>query len=184
MRRNTVVRSVHDLGMAAWFGGSLMGAVGLNGAASAVDDRSERTRVANVGWSRWTPVNAAGIAAHLIGSAAVLTANKGRVVAQSGVGKSSTAKAALTAGAMVATAYSRALGKKLERAGDVPAEGSLEPGRETPEDVARVQRRLRVVQWVIPAMTGGLVVLNALHGEQQRPNQVFGGIARRVLGRG
>ncbi|MFF2206234.1 hypothetical protein [Streptomyces sp. NPDC058145] len=31
--RNTVIRSLHDLGLAAWFGGSLMGAVGLNGAA-------------------------------------------------------------------------------------------------------------------------------------------------------
>ncbi|MDT5205049.1 MAG: hypothetical protein QOD34_1685, partial [Mycobacterium sp.] len=31
--RNTVIRSLHDLGAAAWFGGSLMGAVGLNGAA-------------------------------------------------------------------------------------------------------------------------------------------------------
>jgi hypothetical protein len=30
---NTVARSLHDLGLAAWFGGSLMGAVGLNGAA-------------------------------------------------------------------------------------------------------------------------------------------------------
>ena len=27
---NTVSRSLHDLGLAAWFGGSLMGAVGLN----------------------------------------------------------------------------------------------------------------------------------------------------------
>jgi hypothetical protein len=25
---NTVARSLHDLGLAAWFGGSLMGAVG------------------------------------------------------------------------------------------------------------------------------------------------------------
>lgn len=30
--RNTLIRSMHDLGLAAWFGGSLMGAIGLNGA--------------------------------------------------------------------------------------------------------------------------------------------------------
>ena len=35
---NTVSRSLHDLGLAAWFGGSLMGAVGLNGAAAQVDE--------------------------------------------------------------------------------------------------------------------------------------------------
>ena len=33
--RNTLVRSLHDLGAAAWFGGSLMGAVGVNGAAAS-----------------------------------------------------------------------------------------------------------------------------------------------------
>jgi hypothetical protein len=34
---NTLARSLHDLGLATWFGGSLMGAVGLNGAAAVVD---------------------------------------------------------------------------------------------------------------------------------------------------
>ncbi len=29
--RNTCLRSAHDLGLAAWFGGAPMGAVGLNG---------------------------------------------------------------------------------------------------------------------------------------------------------
>ena len=57
---NTVARSLHDLGLAAWFGGSLMGAVGLNGAAGAVDPAEQRLRVANAGWARWTPVNLAG----------------------------------------------------------------------------------------------------------------------------
>jgi len=39
--RNTVVRSLHDLGLAAWFGGSLAGAVGINGAAADVTDLRE-----------------------------------------------------------------------------------------------------------------------------------------------
>jgi hypothetical protein len=69
---NTVARTLHDLGLAAWFGGSLMGAAGLNGAAAAVEDPTQRLRVANSGWARWTPLNLAGIAAHLAGGA-VLT---------------------------------------------------------------------------------------------------------------
>ena len=60
---NTFSRSLHDLGLAAWFGGSLMGAVGLNGAAAEVKEPRQRLRVANSGWGRWTPVNLAGIAA-------------------------------------------------------------------------------------------------------------------------
>ena len=57
---NTLARSLHDLGLATWFGGSLMGAVGLNGAAAVVDQPAQRLRVANAGWARWTPVNLAG----------------------------------------------------------------------------------------------------------------------------
>ena len=66
---STLARSLHDLGLATWFGGSLMGAVGLNGAAAVVDQPDQRLRVANAGWARWTPVNLAGIAAHLAGVA-------------------------------------------------------------------------------------------------------------------
>jgi hypothetical protein len=66
---NTLARSLRDLGLATWFGGSLMGAVGLNGAAAVVDQPAQRLRVANAGWARWTPVNLAGIAAHLVGGA-------------------------------------------------------------------------------------------------------------------
>jgi hypothetical protein len=49
-------------------GGSLMGAVGLNGASQDVADAGERTRVASSGWARWAPVSAAAIAAHLAGA--------------------------------------------------------------------------------------------------------------------
>ncbi len=65
--RNTVVRTLHDLGGAAWFGGSLMGAVGLNGASKDVSDPGERATVATSGWARWSPVAASAIAAYAIG---------------------------------------------------------------------------------------------------------------------
>ena len=77
--RNTVVRSLHDVGLAAWFGGTLAGAVGINGAAADVPDRTQRLLVANAGWARWTPVNLAAIAAHLVGGAGLLIGNKGRI---------------------------------------------------------------------------------------------------------
>ena len=44
--RNTVIRSLHDLGVAAWFGGALMGAVALNGATKDLTDPTERTAAA------------------------------------------------------------------------------------------------------------------------------------------
>jgi hypothetical protein len=177
---NTVSRSLHDLGLAAWFGGSLMGAVGLNGAAAQVQEPKQRLRVATAGWNRWTPVNLAGIAAHLAGGAVLLGANKGRVASQQGVASATVVKTALTGAALAATAWSRALGAKLEEAGEVPVEGGTDPSGDTPQDVAKAQRQLRVLQWVIPALTGAVLVLNAGMGEQQRPAQVSGGLLGRL----
>ena len=177
---NTVSRSLHDLGLATWFGGSLMGAVGLNGAAAEVEEPKQRLRVANAGWNRWTPVNLAGITAHVAGGLILLGANKGRVASQQGVAQATVVKTALTGAALAATAWSRALGAKLDKAGEVPAEGVTDPGGDTPEDVAKAQRQLKVLQWVIPALTGAVLVLNARMGEQQRPAQVTGGLLGRL----
>jgi hypothetical protein len=177
---NTVSRSLHDLGLAAWFGGSLMGAVGLNGATAQVEEPRQRLRVADAGWNRWTPVNLAGIAAHLAGGAVLLGANKGRLASQQGVGRATVVKTALTGAALAATAWSRALGARLDEAGEVPVEGGTDPSADTPEDVAKAQRQLKVLQWVIPALTGAVLVVNARMGEQQRPAQVTGGLLGRL----
>ena len=177
---NTVSRSLHDLGLATWFGGSLMGAVGLNGAAADVEEPRQRLRVATAGWNRWTPVNLAGIAAHVAGGAVLLGANKGRMASQQGVAKATVVKTALTGAALAATAWSRALGAKLEEAGEVPVEGGTDPSGDTPQDVVKAQRQLKVLQWVIPALTGAVLVLNARMGEQQRPTQATSGLLGRL----
>jgi CBS domain-containing protein len=143
---NTVARSLHDLGLAAWFGGSLMGAVGLNGAAAVVDRPEQRLRVANAGWARWTPVNLAGIAAHVAGGAVLLVANKGRVAGQRGVARATIAKTALTGLALAATGSARVLGAKLERVGDAPVEGGTTPTAGSPE------------KGPLPVVEGGRVV--------------------------
>jgi hypothetical protein len=180
---NTLARSLHDLGLAAWFGGSLMGAIGLNGAAAVVDQPAQRLRVANAGWARWTPVNLAGIAAHLAGGAVLLTGNKGRLATQRGVATATVAKAAVTGLALAATAYARVLGERLMQAGDAPVEGGTTPAGDTSPDLAGAQRQLTVLQWVIPGLTGAALVLNALMGEQQRPQQVTGGLLQGLRSR-
>jgi hypothetical protein len=173
--RNTLAHFLHDAGLAAWFGGSLMGAIGVNGAAADVDDPRQRARVANSGWSRWTPFNAAAIGAHLLGGAQLMRANKGRVAAQKGVLGNTKLKLALTAGALGATAYSRKLGQKVMNAGDVPVAGGTEPLPTTPPEVAKAQKQLKALQWAIPGLTGAVMASSALHEEQQRPSQVLKG---------
>ncbi len=178
---NTVARSLHDVGLATWFDGSLMGAVGVNGAAGEVDDPRQRARVANSGWARWTPVNLGGIGAHLLGSMLLTRANSGRIRGQKGVAGWSVAKGGLTLAALGATAYSRTLGQTMMHAGDVPVESGTQPANGTPPEVAQAQQRLRLLQWVIPGLTGTMMIMGARMGEQQRPGQVLAGALRRLL---
>jgi hypothetical protein len=181
--RNTTARILHDLGGAAWFGGSLMGCIGVNGAAADVRDPIESTRVAQAGWGRWTPVNLAAIGAHLAGGAVILWGNKGRVGTQKGVLGWTIAKTAVTAGALGITAYTRILGERVMRAGDVPSEGGTTPHPATPPQVAAAERQLHLLQWGVPAMTGSIMVISAYMGEQQRPTQVTSGLLQGGLGR-
>jgi len=182
--RNTIVRSLHDLGAAAWFGGSLMGAVGVNGAAATVRDPKDRAKTAAAGWAKWAPVSAAAIGAHLLGGGGLLYANRGRAKHQSGVTSNTVAKIALTGAALGATVYSGILGAKTAQGDGHSVDGATEPDASTPDDVAAAQTQLRYLQWALPVLTGAILVLGAQQGEQQRPGQILAGVgntlARRV----
>jgi hypothetical protein len=177
---NTATRSLHDVGLAAWFGGTLANAVALNPAAGQAGTASSAGAVANTGWDRWTPVNAAAIGAHLIGSVGQLVGNSDRLAAQQGVATMSMIKTGVTAAALAATGYSRILGRRVSQYHAVPAADGTTPTDQTPPDVAAAQKQLNTLQWAIPALTGALVVISAFAGEQQRPTNVLTGITRRL----
>jgi hypothetical protein len=178
--QNFPSRSLHDVGLAAWFGGTLANAVSLNRAAGETDRYSEAGRVTNAGWDAWTPVNAAAIGAHLVGAVGQLLGNRDRLAAQKGVAAMSLTKTVLTAAALGTTAYSRALGRKVSAQTDVPVESGTEPAETTPPDVAKAQRQLKALQWAVPAITGAMIVVTAYAGEQQRPTAVKEGVLQRL----
>jgi hypothetical protein len=172
-------RTLHDLGLSAWFGGTLANAVALNAAAAEAGSDARTGAVANAGWDRWTPVNAAAIGAHLIGSVGQLSANRRRVAEQRGVAGMSVLKTLLTAAALGATAYSRVLGQTVSAAGAVPSKRGTRPSKRTKiaqAEVAAAQQQLDVLQWVIPALTGALVAVSSYAGEQQRASEVAKGL--------
>jgi hypothetical protein len=177
---NTFSRSLHDLGLATWFGGTLANAVALNPAAGEARDPASTGAVANSGWDRWTPVNAAAIGVHVFGSLGQIAGNRERLATQKGVASMVLAKTALTGAALGATAYSRVLGRRVSQHGAMPADSGTEPNAFTPEDAAGAQKQLKLLQWVVPVLTGALVVLSSFAGEQQRPGQVRQGIAARL----
>ncbi len=178
--QHTVLRSMHDLGLAAWFGGNLMGAVGVNGAASAAADPNERTRLSSVGWGKWWPVQAAAIGAHLVGSVGMLRADRGRVASHRGAAVNTAAKTALTVAALATSVASGVLGAKVAQVSPSPAATATDPSAATPSGVSTAQRGLKPLQWVNPALTGALIVLAAQQGEQQRTSSLLRGALGQV----
>jgi len=182
MALNTISRSLHDVGLAAWFGGTLANAVALNAAAGETRRLSDAGAVVNAGWDRWTPVNAAAIGANVVGSVGQFWGNKGRIGAQQGVGTMSLVKTGLTIAALGVTAYSRVLGKKVSQHSEVPVQDGTTPSEQTPDDVAAAQKQLKALQWAVPTLTGALVVISSFAGEQQRSTPVLAGLRKRLIG--
>lgn len=152
---STTIRATHLVTNAAWFGGSLMGAVGLNPAARQAG--ADTTEVAGAGWERWGPVQGAAIGAHLLTGVGIVVDNRRRVLLHPPTTAAVAAKTALTGVALGSTAWAWQAGKRLGDA--APTDRAQHPRQRT---------QLTWLQWVTPAATGALLVLDAYLGEQQR----------------
>lgn len=178
-RIKLVARSLNDLGVAAWFGGLLMGASAVNRAAADINTPTERGAIVNGVWRRWWPLNIVAIGAHVVGGALLTLGNRERVVAQRGVVTLSAVKTAVLAAAIAKSAYSGRLGKRIADAGAVALDDGTTPNDDTPPQITSALRQQRILQWTLPALTGLLIVLNAAQGEQQRPSHVARGVLAR-----
>ena len=178
MNGNLLARSVHDLTAGAWFGGSLMGTIGLNGATAEANDPRERTRLSSLGWMRWAPVQTGVFAAHLASLAPILWKNKGRYAGQDGVMRWTWVKAGVTLAGAGVTLYSSILGKKVDELAEQGAEGATEPSATASPELQSAQQQLRVLQWIIPVFAGTVIILGAKHGEMQRPENVKLGLLK------
>jgi len=187
--RNTFIRTANTVSLATWFGGSLMGVVGLprastgssteaptvtEPAARATDGAAHagQLRAEGRAWAAWQPVQAAAIATQLASGAALTVANRHRVAGQRGVATTSVVRTALTGAAIGATVLAARSGRQLEHRAD-DADGV--------DGAAALERRTRAYQMAVPVLTGALLAVDSLMGEQQRPNQVLRGTVQRVL---
>ena len=172
VERNTFIRAANEVSLAVWFGGSLMGATGLERGASMAN--GDKHRVEAKAWSSWQPLQVAAIATQLASGAALTFANRNRVVGQRGVATTTLVRTALTGAAIASTVLAARTGAKVaaEARADEPTDDPARPPGE---------RLLRISQWMVPALTGAMVVVDALMGEQQRPNQVVRGTLDRIL---
>jgi hypothetical protein len=160
---STAVRAVHLVTNAAWFGGSLAGAVAVNPAAQEGDTARERSQIADKGWRSWGPVQGGAIALHVISGLAILADNRRRTVLHPPTTAAVVAKTVLTGAAVGASAAAYVNGARLGEAEEASEENLS--ARRRAQDLAR---RMRWLQWATPASTGALLVLDAYLGEQQR----------------
>jgi hypothetical protein len=167
--RNTVIRSMHDIGLAAWFGGTLMGAVGLNGGAATAKDPSERLAISSAGWAKWAPVQLGALVVHGIGGAGLIFANKSRLLTQPESRTNTIVKLGLTVAAAGTSLYSGILGARIAKHSAEGGQGVTEPASSSSDELESAQKQQKLLQWVTPAITLVLIVLAAQQGEQQRP---------------
>lgn len=160
---STSVRALHLVTNAAWFGGSLMGAVGLNPAAREGDTDKERSEIADTGWTKWGPVQGGAIGLHLLSGLAIVADNRRRTIAHPPTTAAVVVKTTLTGAALAASGAAYLYGARL---GDAREKASENPVAR--REASKLSDRMRWLQWATPATTAGLLVLDAYLGEQQR----------------
>lgn len=152
MRRSSPARAVHDVGLAAAFGGALMARVGLAGATSPV-----QRRAACVARARWWPIAVIAVAAHLLGQRRLAQSNRLRLAVQGSAGTAVALEAGVGGGALVAALLAAGLARRCDHGRD---EQCLEPAR------------LRAAEWAVVVLAAAGLVLDAVAAEQQRPRNV------------
>lgn len=143
---STTAWVLHDLGLAAGFGGNLFGQLALNPAVKVIPSKEDRSRVTQDAWDRYRTVNGVALTAMagtwLIGR----TLLSGREVSRSSreltrlkdglvLGAFATGVGSLVAGTLLAAALQR----------DEPIESGHSPAPGTSRRVAILQRVVNVI---------------------------------------
>ena len=167
--RNTVIRSVNSLSLATWFGGSLMGLIAVP-QAGAKASHAEGTHDEGSAWAAWQPAQTGAIVAQLGSGLALTVANRKRLVAQRGVARVSIIRTVITLLAIGATVMAARSGKQLDHALHTESSPGSGDGENAPSSttVADLEKRTRMLQTAVPLLTGAVIVLDSLQGEQQR----------------
>ncbi len=139
---STTAWVLHELGLAAGFGGNLFGQIALNPAVDQIQSKRERGKVAHVAWDRYKSVNQASLLVMAGTWLAGRTLLGGREVGRSARALTLT-KDILVAGALVGGVGAMVFGRMLDKelgASNEPLQTSSRPAAETRERVERLQR--------------------------------------------
>jgi uncharacterized membrane protein len=158
-------RAAHDLGLAAWLGGSMFGKFALNPATKVVTEKRDRGKVTNAAWNGYNLINTLSLAAVTAGwlGARVTETNPARTGGREET--LSKVKDGLVVASLVTGAANGIQGARLAKQapeGAVPIESGTEPAVETPPEAARIQRSLGLLGNLNILFGISLVTVNAL----------------------
>jgi len=140
-----------------------MGAVGLNPAAHEGDTDKDRAQIADTGWTKWGPVQGVAVGLHLVSGLAIVADNRRRTLGHPPTTAAVVLKTTLTGAALAASGAAYLFGARLGEAREAAGENPV-----ARKKARELSQRMRWLQWATPATTGGLLILDAYLGEQQR----------------
>ena len=158
-------RAAHDVGLAAWLGGTLFAKFAHNPSVKLVSSHTERGQVVNAAWNGYNPINALGLGAAAIGWTAARFTETDRSLLTDTEHRLSVAKDVLMGVAVVTGIINGIQGARLAAQapeGAVPVESGTEPAAETPPAAAKIQRTLGWLGNVNIATGVALVAVNGV----------------------
>lgn len=155
---------LHDLGLAAGFGGPLFGKLALHRAVRGIESEEERGKVINDAWKQYNAVTAGSL------GVAGLTWIAGRaLISGRAIDKETRAlviaKDVLLGAAVISGFACIVAGNKMSQqapAGRVPVAQGNVPSPRTPRTAAVIQRLLAVIGPVNMACTAGVIGVTAV----------------------
>jgi hypothetical protein len=162
MRKTSKTGKVaHDLGLSAWFGGTLFGQVSLNPAVSAISDQRERGQILNEAWGRFQAANLPEMLSTLLGWRLGGVRDDSEMRAPD----LTRAKDVLLGGAAFNTLASAILGAStaaVSRGGATLVRSGTKPSPQTPPGAALALRLLRFTGNGSLVLLAATVVVSAL----------------------
>jgi uncharacterized membrane protein len=158
-------RAVHDVGLAAWLGGSMFGKFALNPAVAGIADKSERGKVANLAWNGYNVVNSLGLGSAAAGYLAARSTELSDKKITDIERKLYRVQDGLMVTAVVTGVANGVQGARLAKQGTngaVPIETGTKPAPETPPTAAKIQKSLGVLGNVNIVTGIALVALNGM----------------------
>ena len=156
---------VHNVGMAAWVGGTLFGRVAHNPSLTRISSHAERGAVANAAWNTYNVVNLVSATAVGLGHLAARLTELRRSNLSERERPLVRAMDVLTVTGVVTGVLSAIQGARLAKqapGGAVPVETGTRPAADTPPAARRIQRSIDVIGLVNLLSGIGLVASTGL----------------------